>query len=54
MSNDMDLHVATNEIISLKNRVAILEARVHRMDWTNFIMTIATAAISGGLVNWLF
>lgn len=50
----MDLHVATNQIIALNKRLGILEDRVHHMDKMNLLVSIVSAAISGGLVNWIF
>ena len=48
--HDSDSHVAATRIIALENRAEILEARVHRLDWSRVwrvLGTLLTGALGG-------
>lgn len=48
--HDFDSHVATTRIIALENKVKILEARIHRLDWARVwraLFSLVAGAIGG-------
>ena len=54
--HDFDAHVATTRILALENRVKILEARVHRLDWARVrrvLGTLVTGALGGAAASLL-
>ena len=55
--HDFDPHVATTRIIALENRVKLLEARVHRLDWARVwrvLFSLIAGAIGGVGASRLF